>query len=168
MRCYLAIVPALILAACEAPENRPSAPPLPEAESPVSVAGQESVIEIRAAWMRPHPAGRDVTAAYFTANLAEGFEDVLLSARIDGAERVELHGHFMTGDGVMQMREVGPQRIGEDGPLMFAPGGLHLMVFGLPAVSEGETVNGMLTFQNAGAVPVRLAVQSMPPELSAD
>lgn len=166
MRSYLAIVPALILAACEAPESRPSAPP-PEVENTVSVAGQESVIEIRAAWMRPHPAGRDVTAAYFTANLAEG-EDVLLSARIDGAERVELHGHFMTGDGVMQMREVGPQRIGEDGPLMFAPGGLHLMVFGLPAVSEGETVNGTLTFQNAGAVPVRFAVQSMPPGLSAD
>lgn len=137
---------------------------MPALDEPAPVVAQaETAVEIRAAWMRPHPQGRDVTAAYFAANLTEGREDLLLSVRIDGADRVELHSHTMDGDGVMQMREIGPQLLGAEGPLVFTPGGRHLMVFGLPAVVEGDTVTGTLVFQNAGEVEVSFAVRSMPP-----
>ena len=84
--------------------------------------GVMPVIDVRAAWMRPHPGGRDVTAAYFTIRLSEGSVDRLLSARIDGAERVELHG-TMSADGLMQMRPIGPQDVNNEGPLVFTPGG---------------------------------------------
>ncbi|PIW28269.1 MAG: hypothetical protein COW29_09575 [Rhodobacterales bacterium CG15_BIG_FIL_POST_REV_8_21_14_020_59_13] len=175
MRYYLAFFPVLALAACGAPENPPADPPpsspqsgMAAMENTVSVAGQQTAIDVRAAWMRPHPAGRDVTAAYIVVALTEGAEDLLQAVQIEGADRVELHGHFMTEDGVMQMREIGPQRVGDDGPLVFTPGGRHLMVFGLPAVTEGATVSGTLIFQNAGVVPVSFDVRSMPPGLPAD
>lgn len=159
---YLVFVPAIALAACGAPEFTPSN--TAGTENAAAVAEQETSIEIRAAWMRPHPAGRDVTAAYFTASLAGGSEDLLEAAEIEGAGRVELHGHFMTSEGVMQMREIAAQRVDDDGPLVFTPGGRHLMVFGLAAVTEGETVRGNLTFRNAGSVPVTFEVRSIPPE----
>ncbi|WP_421784651.1 copper chaperone PCu(A)C [Hyphobacterium sp.] len=127
------------------------------------VAEQETAIDVRASWMRPHPGGRDVTAAYVVVQLSEGTEDLLTGARIEGAERVELHGHFIGEGGVMQMREIGPQLLTNAGPMVFTPGGRHLMVFGLATVVEGDSVEGVLEFQNAGEVPVTFAVRSMPP-----
>ncbi len=163
---YLVFAAMLALAACGARETPSSGGTGAETEE--AVAGEETSIAILAAWMRPHPAGRDVTAAYFTASLSEGTVDFLEAAEIEGAERAELHGHFMTADGVMQMRELGAQRVDADGPLVFMPGGRHLMVFGLPPVAEGETVRGTLTFRNAGSVPVTFEVRSMPPEPKID
>ena len=169
-RLILSLPLTLVLAACggsgeeaetHAGMNHEAMPAMDEA-TPV-VAHEATSVEIRASWMRPHPQGRDVTAAYFAANLTEGSEDLLLSARIDGAERVELHTHTMDENGVMQMREIGPQVLGTEGPLVFTPGGRHLMVFGLPTVVEGEEVTGTLVFQNAGEVAVTFAVTSTAP-----
>jgi periplasmic copper chaperone A len=174
MRFVLALGSMLALAACGGPSSENTAgmdhtnhDAMPGtafgSENTESVSRQMTAIDIRASWMRPHPAGRDVTAAYVVLDLSEGSEDLLESVEIDGAERVELHGHFMTSEGVMQMREIGPQRVSDAGPLVFTPGGRHLMVFGLAQVVEGDTVNGTLILQNAGAVPVTFEVRSMPP-----
>ncbi|GJL96352.1 MAG: hypothetical protein DHS20C06_01690 [Hyphobacterium sp.] len=127
------------------------------------VETQHTAIDVRASWMRPHPGGRDVTAAYIVVNLSEGSEDLLTGVSMDGADRVELHGHLIGEGGVMQMRAIGPQRVTNAGPLVFTPGARHLMVFGLPNVVEGDVVNGVLEFQNAGEVPVSFEVRSMPP-----
>jgi len=132
------------------------------------VAHGDAEVEIRASWMRPHPQGRDVTAAYVVVRLASGEEDLLTGARIEGAERVEMHGHTMSADGAMRMHEIPPQRVGSEGPLVFTPGGRHLMVFGLAPVSEGDEVAGTLVFQNAGDVPVTFAVRNMPPGMPSD
>lgn len=132
-----------------------------DAQGPVEA--QHTAINVRASWMRPHPGGRDVTAAYVVVNLSEGSEDLLTGARIDGAERVELHGHIIGDGGMMQMRQIGPQRVTDAGPLVFTPGARHLMVFGLPTVTEGDVVNGVLVFQNAGEAAVTFEVRSMPP-----
>jgi copper(I)-binding protein len=125
--------------------------------------GVMPVIDVRVSWMRPHPNGRDVTAAYFTVYLAEGNVDRLLSARIDGASRVELHGHFMSENGMMQMRPIGPQDVSSAGPMIFTPGGRHLMVHGMTAVAEGELVAGALVFERAGEVPVSFQVRALMP-----
>lgn len=131
--------------------------------APLPDDGVTPVVLVRAAWMRPHPGGRDVTAAYFAARLETGAIDRLVSASIDGAERVELHGHTMNAEGMMQMRAIGPQELTADGQLVFTPGGRHLMVFGLDTVVEGDTATGILTFERAGDVPVTFQVRAMPP-----
>lgn len=163
---YLVFVAALALAACSAQESPESE--MAGMETPENAADQETAIEILAAWIRPHPAGRDVTAAYMTVSLTAGPGDFLEAAEIDGAERVELHGHFMTPEGVMQMREIDAQRVDYDGSLVFTPGGRHLMVFGLAPLTEGELVRGSLIFRNAGSVPVTFEARSVPPEPNTD
>ena len=125
--------------------------------------GVTPVIDVRAAWMRPHTGNSGITAAYFVARLDDGAGDRLLEARIDGASRVELHGHTMDENGVMRMRPIDPPLLGPDGPLVFTPGGLHLMVHGLDPVVEGDEVGGVLVFERAGDVPVRFSVRAMPP-----
>ncbi|MGK0265788.1 MAG: copper(I)-binding protein [Maricaulis sp.] len=128
--------------------------------------GVAPVIDVRAGWMRPHPQGRDVTAAYFALYLASGSADRLVSARIDGASRVEMHGHSMDPQtGMMHMEPIGPQDLLASGPMLFAPGGRHLMVFGLDSVMEGDSVNGVLVFERAGEVAVNFEVRSTPPGL---
>lgn len=131
--------------------------------APLPDDGVTPVVDVGAVWMRPHPGGRDVTAAYFTARLSAGQIDRLVSARIDGAERVEMHGHSMSAEGMMQMHQIPPQDVTDAGPLVFTPGGRHLMVFGLATVVEGDSVDGVLVFERSGEVPVTFAVRSMPP-----
>jgi hypothetical protein len=138
------------------------------APGPLPDDGVAPVIDVRAAWMRPHPQGRDVTAAYFAVRLSEGSADRLLSAQIEGASGVELHGHTMNAQGMMQMRPIGPQDLTSGGPLVFTPGGRHLMVHGLAPVAEGDSVNGTLVFERAGDVPVTFQVRSMPPGMPTD
>tara|TARA_R110000868_G_scaffold46352_3_gene153156 strand:+ start:12121 stop:12693 length:573 start_codon:yes stop_codon:yes gene_type:complete len=131
--------------------------------------GVTPTIDLRVAWMRPHPQGRDVTAAYFALYLASGSVDRLVSARIDGAERVEMHGHSMDPEtGMMHMEAIGPQDVLAAGPLLFVPGGRHLMVFGLAPVVEGDSVNGVLVFERAGEVPVRFEVRAIAPGLATE
>jgi periplasmic copper chaperone A len=125
--------------------------------------GITPVVEISDAWIRPHPQGRDVTAAYFSARLTDGQADRLLSARIDGAERVEMHGHSMNEQGMMRMRPIGPQDLMGGDRMVFAPRGNHLMVHGLAPVFEGDQVTGVLVFERAGEVPAEFSVQAMPP-----
>ncbi|WP_417484757.1 copper chaperone PCu(A)C [Maricaulis salignorans] len=140
-----------------------------QALAPLPDDGVAPAIDVSAAWMRPHPQGRDVTAAYFTVSLDAGAADRLVSARIDGADRVELHGHTMDPEtGMMQMRPIGPQEIGTAGPLLFAPGGHHLMVFGLDPVVEGQSVSGVLMFERAGEIPVEFDVRSTAPAAALD
>jgi copper(I)-binding protein len=137
--------------------------PSQDPAEPLPDDGVTSIIDVRVTWMRPHPNGRDVTAAYFTVYLGQGAQDRLLSARIDGADRVELHGHLMSENGMMQMRPIGPQDISSAGPMIFTPGGRHLMVHGLDPVVEGDLVAGTLVFERAGDVPVSFEVQSLMP-----
>lgn len=136
--------------------------------SPLPEDGITPVVDIRRAWIRPHPQGRDVTAAYFQAVLTDGHADRLVSAEIDGASRVEMHGHTMDDQGMMRMRPIGPQELVDDGPLVFTPGGKHLMVHGLDPVVEGDVVTGALIFERAGEVAVTFSVRNMPPAASTE
>jgi len=185
LRVYLVSASACLLAACGAQEEAPAVMDhggghdmsgdmtngamASDALAPLPDDGVAPVIAVSGSWMRPHPQGRDVTAAYFTARLSDGTADRLLSARIDGAERVELHGHTMDPEtGMMQMRPIGPQDLLAGGSLDFAPGGHHLMVFGLAPVFEGASVDGVLVFERAGEVPVQFAVRSTAPDPATD
>jgi len=171
---------ALALAACGGTETSVTdmhagdhdgmghAPRAADDGAPLADDGVMPVVDVQLAWMRPHPQGRDVTAAYFVASLSAGNVDRLIEARIEGAERVELHGHTMDEQGVMRMRPVGPQRLEAGMPLVFGPGGLHLMVHGLEPVSDGEIATGVLVFERSGEVPVRFSVQAAPPAASTE
>lgn len=108
----------------------------------------------------PAPAGRPVTAGYMTV-LNAGPADRLLAAASPLAQTIELHTHSKGSDGMMRMRRVKDGVAVPKGKVVFAPGGLHLMIFGLKApLADGDTVPITLTFAKAGQVEVVALVEA--------
>ena len=76
------------------------------------------------------PPGVANTSAYFTIENTGDKDRALVSASSEIASKVELHAHIMK-DGMMRMRQQEKVIIPAGEKVEFAPGGLHLMIFGL-------------------------------------
>lgn len=113
-------------------------------------------------WSRATPPSAKVGGGYFTISNTGAEPDTLVSASSDIAERLEFHIMSMDGD-VMKMKPVtGPLVIGPGQKLVFEPGGLHLMMFGLKAgLKEGEKFSGTLNFEKAGSVQIAFDVDRL-------
>lgn len=114
-------------------------------------------ISVTNAWVRVPPGGRDITAAYITIE-NQGGADKLVSASAANAEHVELHEHIEK-DGMMQMRQIPFVEVPANGSVKFAPGGLHLMVFGVKDWKAGDTTTLTLHFERSGEKQVMAKVQ---------
>lgn len=108
----------------------------------------EPDISISGAWVRLPPAGRDITGGYFVIENT-GAADVLLSVSSPTAGSIEMH-HHVQEDGMMQMREVPRIEVPANGPLVFQPGGYHLMMFGVSGLQQGQQINLLLDFEKSG------------------
>ena len=111
------------------------------------------------------------TAGYLTIRNAGHRPDRLLSASCTCAARVELHAHQMR-KGVARMVRVRAVAVPSGGEARLAPGGAHLMLFGLKQpVLDGTNVPMTLVFQRAGRVSTNFHVRSQigaaPPEAHA-
>jgi copper(I)-binding protein len=105
--------------------------------------------EVDASWVRlPAVAGRE-GAAYFRIE-SNRPQDALLSVSAPGL-RVEMH-ESMTMNHMSSMRPIASADFA-DGKLVFAPGGKHLMLFGLdPALKSRGSIP--LTFRFKASPPV--------------
>jgi copper(I)-binding protein len=118
-------------------------------------AGELAVLE---AWARATPPAAAVAAAYLTIDNGAGGADRLLGASSDAAGRVEVHESRREGE-VMRMRKVEPLDIPAGERVVFAPGGLHVMLMDLKApLRQGEKLPLVLRFEHAGAVQVEAEV----------
>jgi copper(I)-binding protein len=100
-------------------------------------------------------------AAYMTIENHAARADRLVSAATPAAERAELHTHIARGT-VMEMRQVEAIDVPANGSTSLAPGGLHVMLFGLRApLKPGDTFPLTLTFEMAGPVTFDVAVEKM-------
>jgi hypothetical protein len=120
-------------------------------------------------WARALPPTAPAGAAYFVVHSKSTTDDTLVSAMSPVADKTELHTHVMMGE-VMKMQQVESVAIPAGGEVKFAPGGLHVMLFGLkqPLVA-GESFPLTLVFQNAGTVQVDVKVeQDAPPAEHSD
>lgn len=116
-------------------------------------------VKVADGWVRAAPEGRSLTAAYFTMISTDGTDDALLSVVGPSAGVFELH-ETTHEDGAMRMRQVPEIVVDADGAAL-EPGGLHLMMIDLAApLADGDTVDLVLMFRDAGAVPVTLPVKS--------
>jgi copper(I)-binding protein len=88
------------------------------------------------------------------------YDDVLVGAETDAAERVELHTHIQTDEGVMRMVEVeGGIPLGADETVLLERGGLHVMLLGLTQPLEhGDTINLRLIFETSDPVDLEVPV----------
>lgn len=152
---------ALLVASC-------GAPPASQNVEPEATPAAAAALEVRDGWARPTPGGVDVSGGYITIANATAAEDRLLSASSPRAARAEIHQMAMEG-GVMSMRAVeGGLAVPADQTVTLAPGGLHIMFFGVTQpFTEGEAVPLTLTFANAGEVQTTLNVQREAPASAA-
>lgn len=105
----------------------------------------------------PVPAGAN-GAAYMTLSNGSDTDDHLVSVATDIAETAEVH-QTTTEDGSMSMQQVDSVEIPAGGETVLEPGGLHVMLIGVTGeLTEGDTVDLTLTFDNAGEQTVSAEV----------
>ncbi|MGL4310432.1 MAG: copper chaperone PCu(A)C [Paracoccaceae bacterium] len=120
----------------------------------------QDAITITDAYARSSGAMAKTGAAFMVIENHQAEDDRLLSAASDVAERVELHTHKESVDGVMQMLEV-PEGfpVPANGSHALSRGGDHVMFLGLTRkLEQGETVTVTLTFEKAGEITVDVPV----------
>jgi len=87
-------------------------------------------------------------------------DDRLVEVKSDVAKRVQLHTHMEDANGVMKMMHVEEGfAISAGDTHVLQRGGDHVMFMGLNhALEDGDTVNVILVFEQAGEVPVAITV----------
>lgn len=103
-------------------------------------------VTISDAWVRATAPGQKVGAAYMTLQSPQAVK--LVYAESKSADEVEIHSMSMT-NGIMKMRKLEALSLLPNKPEKLAPGGFHLMLFGLKApLKAGEKVTLTLCFKD--------------------
>ncbi len=103
-------------------------------------------VAISDAWVRASAPGQKVGAAYMTLQSPQAMK--LFYVETKSADEVEIHSMSMT-NGIMKMRKLDTLNLQPNKPEKLAPGGFHLMLFGLKApLKAGEKVTLMLCFKD--------------------
>lgn len=120
-----------------------------------AAAVQADPIEVTAPTLRTTIGNSRTTSAYVTLQNSGTTSDRLVGVKTDISKMASIHS-MTQKDGVMSMAPVkGGLEIAPGAKVVLAPMGLHIMLMGLaePIVS-GQMVPMILTFENAGDVPV--------------
>lgn len=104
------------------------------------------------------PAGAN-TAMYLTIENAGGEDDRLVAASAPIADRIELHETRAGDDGLMQMFHLDHVEVAAGSEVRFAPGGLHVMVFDVAPLEEGDVVDVELEFERSGTMSIEAVVE---------
>lgn len=136
----------------------------------VANAQDYSVGELQIAhpWSRAMPPNAATGAAYFVVHNNGSREDRLLAVSTPQASKAEMHTMVQIGE-MMKMQALDSVGIPPGGDAKFAPGGSHVMLFGLrkPLVA-GERFPLTLQFEKAGKVDVEVVVEATAPDGHAD
>lgn len=121
-------------------------------------AADDSLPTASDAWFYLPIPGQSVSAAYLTLSNNTPRNLVLTSVTLAEAQRTEIHNHRMVG-GMMQMRPMPEVQVPAGKSIEFAPGGLHVMLYGVsPALTAGDKVNLQLHFEGDMSVAVSAKV----------
>jgi copper(I)-binding protein len=109
---------------------------------------------------KPIP-GRSMSAAFMTINNTGAADVVLKTAAIEGTQNVEIHTHTHK-DGIMRMRQVHELVVKAGSAVVLAPGGLHLMMFGIEQLPENPQLTLCDELNNCSTVS--LSVRNLVPQ----
>ena len=121
-----------------------------------------SPIKLKAPWLRATPRSAPVAGGYVSIVNTGVLPDRLIGASLPIAADGQVHSMSMV-DGVMHMQRLDAGLpIPPGGTIVLTPGGDHLM-FIKPTrqLKEGESVEGRLVFEKAGAISVTFVVGGM-------
>lgn len=113
-----------------------------------------SEVSVEAAQIREMVPTRDTTAAYFQLYNPGPQTLVLIGASSSAARAIELHT-ITNKDGKLSMRRLPEVTIPAGERVSFAPGGHHLMVFGVKQLHEPFPIQ--LQFKNAPPIDVEFS-----------
>jgi copper(I)-binding protein len=125
-----------------------------------SPSAKAADIRVETPWMRATPGGAKVAGGYVRIVNSGAQADRLTGGAVPFAGSVSIHSMSMDG-GVMRMVTVEGGLVVKPGETVeLKPGGYHLMFEDLKGATPkaGETVEGTLTFERAGTVPVTFTV----------
>lgn len=118
--------------------------------------------------MHPALGNPTMTVGYMRLLNKTDHADRLVAVRSDIADRIEIHTHIMDGE-IMRMRRVDGVEVPANGKVAFAPGGYHLMIFGLrEKLIVGEEIPVELEFERAGTVTAPFWVEARTAPAPAD
>lgn len=104
-------------------------------------------VSVSDAWVRANAPGQKIGAAYMTLKSPQDSKMVYAEAT-EVAEAVEIHSMSMN-NGVMKMRMLDELTLKAGEPHKLAPGGFHLMLFGLKSpLKEGDNITFKLCFKD--------------------
>jgi periplasmic copper chaperone A len=116
-------------------------------------------ITVHDAWVRL-PMG-DMTAGYLVIENGTGTADILSSVTTPSGASVALHRTTTDPSGMTGMEPVDGIHVPAGGTVELAPGGFHMMIGGLPALTKvGDHVELHLVFEHAGTVVVQAEVRA--------
>ena len=119
-------------------------------------------ILVSKAWGRATAPSAPTGAIYLRLDNPNGVPDHLTAVTSPAAETVQLHTHLRGPDGALVMTRFDSLEIPAHGSVTHAPGGYHLMLFGLkqPLV-VGQQVTLNLAFTLSGSVPVTATIEGV-------
>ena len=115
-------------------------------------------VEVKDPLVRLLPPGVPNTAAYMELVNTAPEELRLTGAESDVVERIEIHDHQMH-EGMMKMVQQHEVKIPANSSLVFKPGGLHLMMFGIKKpLEKDQEVMITLTFADDSEMEIKAVV----------
>jgi copper(I)-binding protein len=120
-----------------------------------------SELLVEEGYVRKPIPGRTMSAAFMTINNTGAADIVLKTAAIAGTQNVEIHMHTHT-EGIMRMRQLHELVIKAESSVVLAPGGLHLMIFGIKKLPENPQLTLCDEFNNCSTVS--LSVRNLVPQ----
>lgn len=113
------------------------------------------------AWARATVPGARTAAVYATLRNNGDSDLTVTGVSTDRAKMAMIHESKMQ-DGMMTMREKGPLLVPAHGNVVLAPGGLHIMLMGLPAsLEEGARFDVEFVTSRGDRVRVPVVVGSI-------
>lgn len=122
-------------------------------------AAEGPQIEISSAWGRPSPMTAGNGAAYMVIENTGNEDDLLISAKSDVSEVVELHDMTMEDD-IMKMFQVENIAIPAGGSAELKPGSKHVMFIGLyDKLEAGQVISVTLEFEKSGTQTIEVEIR---------
>ena len=116
-------------------------------------------VKVHEPFVRLLPPTQPNTAAFMALENAGERDLALVRAESEASRVVELHDHLMI-DGMMRMREVERIDLPTGARIELKPGGLHVMLIGLPApLQQGQKVPITLVFDDDSRVEIHAPVR---------
>jgi periplasmic copper chaperone A len=117
----------------------------------IAVAASNQIV-VEKAWARATPTLAVTGGGYLTVTNQGPEEDRLLGVTSPLAEKIQFHA-MAIDNGVAKMIQLSAIELHPGVPVVFKPGGIHMMLLGLKRqLKEGETVPLTLMFEKAGAI----------------